>query len=126
MPSKRAIAKFIRENDFIMERGKATINDLRLVTTRLESETRSGGLADPGARGSVKVDDHLAPIGGCSLWSRVHVALGQGPTSPGHRAAFERFYLAWWNLMSRYQLDHPAGGDKSTCHRGTAGFSLAV
>jgi hypothetical protein len=124
MPSDKAVARFLAGNDFMMEAGKAKINDLRNVTKRLEAETRAGGLADP-ARKTVKIGRERIPVGGNTAWSRVGITLGQGPSPPGYRAAVERFYLAWWNAMTRYQLDNP-GIDPGLCHRGSAGYALAV
>jgi hypothetical protein len=38
---------------------------------------------------------------------------------------FESFHQAWWNAMTRYQLNTP-GVNPHHCHRGSAGFAIAM
>src|SRR5437899_853345 len=123
MVSDAEIAKFIDENDLMMQGG--TVNDLRTVTQLLELATKPGGLADP-IRNTIQTqnDPVPVPVGGCTLWSRVAQVLST-PAPFSHRAAVERFYLAWWNAMTGYQLDVP-GIDPRLCHRGSAGYGLAM
>lgn len=118
------VVRFVGGTGFIMEPGKATINDVRNVTKRLDEETRAGGLADP-ARIIDLGDGHgLRPLR-YAAWDRAAVPLSKGPAAPGYRAAVERFYLTWWNAMTRYQLDNPSV-DSTWCYRAHAGLMIAV